>query len=100
MGAGDRILDEIKIKVDNNNNRYIISGFYYKQRRGNIEGLYTVLWDKATNARLQEKVTVFTDELRAVAKSTDASIKTAFNDFFINISLPKGTAATCSSANH
>ena len=83
MGAGDRILDEIKIKVDNNNNRYIISGFYYKQRRGNIEGLYTVLWDKATNQRLEEKVTVFTDELRALAKSTDAGIRTAFNDFFI-----------------
>lgn len=83
MGAGDRILDEIKIKVDNNNNRYIITGFYYKQRRGNIEGLYTVLWDKATNSRVEEKVTVFADDLRAVAKSTDASIKTAFNDYFI-----------------
>jgi hypothetical protein len=83
MGAGDRILDEIKIKVDNNNNRYIISGFYYKQRRGNIDGLYTVFWDKASNARVDEKVTVFSDELRALAKSTDASIKTAFNDFFI-----------------
>jgi hypothetical protein len=84
IGAGDRILDEIKIKVDNNNNRYIISGFYYRQRRGNIEGLYTVLWDKAANDKVQEKVTVFSDELRALAKSTDASIKTAFNDFFIN----------------
>ena len=83
MGAGDRILDEIKIKIDNNNNRYIISGFYYKERRGNIEGLYTVLWDKATNDRLEEKVTVFSDELRALAKSTDATVKTAFNDFFI-----------------
>jgi hypothetical protein len=69
--------------VDNNNNTYIISGFYYKQRRGNIEGLYTVLWDKATNARLQEHTTVFTDELRAMAKSTDATVKTAFNDFYI-----------------
>ncbi|HLI92071.1 MAG TPA: hypothetical protein VKU83_00610, partial [Puia sp.] len=83
IGAGDRILDEIKIKVDNNNNRYIISGFYYKQRRGNIEGLYTVFWDKATNSKQAEKVTVFSDELRALAKSSDATIKTAFNDFFI-----------------
>jgi hypothetical protein len=83
IGSGDRILDEIKMKVDNNNNAYIISGFYYKQRRGNIDGLYTVTWDKATNSRVQEKVTVFSDELRALAKSTDASIKTAFNDFFI-----------------
>jgi hypothetical protein len=83
MGAGNRILDEIKIKVDNNNSRYIISGFYYQERRGNIEGLYTVLWDKATNERVEEKVSVFSDELRALAKSTDATVKTAFNDFFI-----------------
>lgn len=83
MGAGDRILDEIKFKVDNNNNRYIISGFFFRERRGNIDGLYTVLWDKATNSRIQEKVTVFTDELRVLAKSADATVKTAFNDFFI-----------------
>jgi hypothetical protein len=83
IGAGDRILDEIKIKVDNNNNRYIISGLFYKQRRGNIDGLYTVLWDKASNSRVLEKVTIFTDELRALAKSTDATVRTAFNDFFI-----------------
>jgi hypothetical protein len=83
IGSGDRILDEIKMKLDNNNKRYILSGFYYKQRRGNIEGLYTVLWDKATNSRIDEKVTVFSDELRGLAKSTDASVKTAFNDFFI-----------------
>ena len=83
IGSGDRILDEIKMKLDDNNKRYIISGFYYKQRRGNIEGLYTVIWDKATNSRIDEKATVFSDELRSLAKSTDASVKTAFNDFFI-----------------
>jgi hypothetical protein len=83
IGAGDRILDEIKMKADNNNHRIILNGFYYKQRRGNIEGLYTVIWDKATHARVSEKVTVFNDELRAVAKSTDANLKMAFNDFFI-----------------
>lgn len=83
IGSGDRILDEIKMKLDNNNKRYILTGFYYKQRRGNIEGLYTVIWDKASNSRVDEKVTIFNDELRALAKSTDAGIKTAFNDFFI-----------------
>ncbi|HZE83603.1 MAG TPA: hypothetical protein VE035_04800 [Puia sp.] len=83
IGSGERILDEIKIKVDNNNRRYIFTGFYYKQKKGNIEGLYTVVWDKATDARLKETVTIFNDELRAVAKSSDASVKMAFNDFFI-----------------
>ena len=83
IGAGDRILDEVKFKVDNTNKRYILSGFYYKQRRGNIEGLYSVIWDKATNSRVEEKVSVFNDDLRAQAKSSDANLRMAFNDFFI-----------------
>jgi hypothetical protein len=83
IGSGERILDELKMKVDNNNKRYILNGFYYKQRRGNIEGLYSVIWDKASNTRSSEKVIVFNEELRAVAKSTDANLKMAFNDFFV-----------------
>jgi hypothetical protein len=84
LGTGDRLLDEIKLKIDNNNKIYILTGFYYKQKRGNIEGLYTVLWDKATDSKIKESTAVFSDELRNVAKSSDASVKTAFNDFFIN----------------
>lgn len=83
IGSGDRILDEIKIKVDNTNKRYILCGFYYKQRRGNIEGTYSVIWDKATDSKVAEKVTVLSDDLRAQAKSSDANIRMAFNDFFI-----------------
>jgi len=83
VGSGDRILDEIKLKVDNSNRRFILTGFYYKQKRGNIEGLYTVVWDKSTDTRLKETVTIFNDELRAQAKSSDANLKMAFNDFFI-----------------
>ncbi|MDO6428954.1 hypothetical protein Q4E93_00045 [Flavitalea sp. BT771] len=83
IGSADRILDEIKMKVDNTNRRFILTGFYYKQKRGNIEGLYTVVWDKGTNTRLKETVAIFNDELRALAKSSDANLKMAFNDFFI-----------------
>jgi hypothetical protein len=83
IGSNDRVLDEIKIKVDNENKRYILTGFYYKQKKGNIEGLYSVLWDKATDSKIKETVTVFNDELRSQAKSSDANSKMAFNDFFI-----------------
>jgi hypothetical protein len=83
IGGADRILDEIKIKVDNTNKRYILAGFYYKQRRGNIEGLYSVVWDKNTNTRVSEQTSVFNDDLRSQAKSSDATVRTAFNDFFI-----------------
>jgi hypothetical protein len=83
IGAGDRILDDVKLKVDNYNNRYLITAFFYKQRRGNIEGLYTVVWDKASDSKYKEAVTIFNDDLRALAKSSESSVKMAFNDYFI-----------------
>ncbi len=44
MKTSDRVLDDVKIKIDNTNKRYLFTALYYKQRRGNIEGLYTVTW--------------------------------------------------------
>src|SRR5438552_13389469 len=43
-----RYLDELHVKVDNYNNRYFITSFYYKERRGNIDGFYFFVWDKQT----------------------------------------------------
>jgi hypothetical protein len=83
IGASDRILDELKLKVDNYNKRYLLSAFYYKQRRGNIEGLFTVIWDKTTDSKYKETLTVFSDDLRNLAKSSESSEKMAFNDYFI-----------------
>ena len=83
IGASDRILDELKIKVDNNNKRYILSALYYKQRRGDIEGIYTVIWDKSSDSKFKETVTIFNEDLRTLAKSSESNNKMAFNDFFI-----------------
>jgi hypothetical protein len=83
IGANERVLDEIKIKVDNNNKRYLLTGFYYKQKKGNIEGLYTFVWDEATDNKFKETLTVFNDELRNLAKSSQSNQKMAFNDYFI-----------------
>ena len=83
IGANERILDELKVKVDNYNKRYLISAFYYNQRRGNIEGIYTVVWDKATDSKIKETVTIFSDEMRSLAKSSESNDKMAFNDYFI-----------------
>jgi len=84
MNTGDKMLDEVKIKADNTNNRYLFTAFYYKQKRGNIEGLYTTSWDKATRSLYKESFIVFNDELRGMAKSSDANVRMAFNDYFIN----------------
>ncbi len=77
------ILDELKLKIDNTNKRILLNAFFYRQRRGNVEGLYTLIWDKNNNLQLADTVTVFNDELRSMAKSSDANMKMAFNDYYI-----------------
>src|SRR6185436_14912156 len=79
----DRLLDEIKLKVDNTNRRYFITALYYKQRRGNIEGLYTVVWDKALDTIIRKTELPFSDDMRKLAKGPDANIKMAFDDYYI-----------------
>ncbi|MFM9908765.1 MAG: hypothetical protein ACKVOW_05435 [Chitinophagaceae bacterium] len=81
--AGDRMLDEIKLKVDNNNKRYIFSALYYRQRRGNVEGLYTVIWDKIQDSISRKSILPFDEEIRKLAKGPDANLKMAFDDYFI-----------------
>ena len=39
-------LDEIHVKVDNFNKRYLLTSFYFRERRGNIDGVYFFLWDR------------------------------------------------------
>jgi hypothetical protein len=75
-------LDEIHIKIDNPNKKYFLVSYYYKERRGDIEGFYFYVWDKSLNRPFMESSSSFTEELRRDARG-DASVKTAFNDFFI-----------------
>jgi hypothetical protein len=75
-------LDEPHLKIDNPNGRYFFTSFYYKQRRGNIEGFYFYVWDKSTRSEAMHNTVVLSEELRQEAKG-DANMKTAFNDYFI-----------------
>ena len=75
-------LDDVRLKVDNYNKHYIISSFYSKSRRGNIEGLYTCIWDKFFDSAKSVISYEFNENLRSDAKG-DNSVKTAFNDYFI-----------------
>ena len=74
-------IDEVKIKVDNINDRYLINTFFYKERRGNVEGLYSSSWDKK-NKKLVNNLIPFPAQLREEAK-TKGNIKYAFDDYFI-----------------
>ncbi|SJZ38117.1 hypothetical protein [Sediminibacterium ginsengisoli] len=75
-------LDDVRIKVDNLNKHYVITSFFSKTRRGNIDGLYYYLWDKQLRSEILTASTTFSDEFRADAKG-DRGLKTAFNDFFL-----------------
>ncbi|MET0391617.1 MAG: hypothetical protein ABW019_00695 [Chitinophagaceae bacterium] len=75
-------LDEIRIKPDNYNKRYFITSFYYKQRRGNVDGYYFYIWDKNQARPIIEDTITFSEELRREARG-NANNKGAFNDYFI-----------------
>lgn len=75
-------LDDIRIKIDNVNKHYVITSYLSKLKRGNIEGLYYVLWDKKQNRELLNATTLFTEEFRDEARG-ESSAKTAFNDYFL-----------------
>jgi hypothetical protein len=75
-------IDEVKLKVDNLNKRYIANSFYYKKNRGSIEGLFTHVWDRDNGKLFAQEFTVLSDSLRDEAKTT-GQLRFALDDFFI-----------------
>ncbi len=75
-------LDDIRLKVDNANKHYLVTSLFSKTRRGNIDGLYCMLWDKVQAKEIASVNTVFSDDLRSQARS-DGSVHSAFNDFYL-----------------
>lgn len=85
----EKYIDEVKLKIDNRNNRYIINTFYYKKSRGNIEGLFTYIWDKGNEKKFAAQFTELPDSLRAQAK-TKGALRFALDEFFIKQIIVKG----------
>lgn len=82
-------LDAIKLKIDNVNNDYVINSLYYTKKRGNIEGLYTSVWDVSKKQMITQQFLQLGDSIRELAKSNDGN-KSALNDFFLrNLILKK-----------
>ncbi len=78
----ERYVDNVKIKIDNLNKRYIINTFYYKKNRGSIEGLFVCIWDKENARPFASQFTGFDDVLRDEAKRS-GQLRFAFDNFFI-----------------
>jgi hypothetical protein len=76
-------LDEVKLKIDNFNNRYLFTGFYYPGRKGSIEGVATAIFDKTTLEWVVRTTTPLDDQLREDNRGNQ-NLKNAFNDFYIH----------------
>lgn len=89
INLGGLFIDEVKMKLDNVNKRYLINSFYYKEKRGNIDGIFCAIWDAKGDSTRASVFTQLGDSVREIAKSK-GSTKLAFNDYFIrNILLKK-----------
>ncbi|MCC7401673.1 MAG: hypothetical protein IT214_09325 [Chitinophagaceae bacterium] len=100
LDLGKTYLDEIRIKVDNFNKRYFLTSFYYKQRRGNIDGYYFYIWDKKIKGPFRQDTIIFSDDLKKEARG-ESSTKMAFNDYFIrNIIIKKDGGFLISSESY
>jgi hypothetical protein len=96
---GNIFLDEVKLKVDNFNGRFLLNSFYSVTRRGNVDGLYTAIVDKTGQTPVKSDTIAFGPELRARAKGENG-IKTAFDDYFIKhiiVTRDKGYLVTAES---
>ncbi len=78
----DKYIDEVKLKIDNLNKRYIINTFYYKRNRGSIDGLFIQIWDMNKEKIHASEMIALYDSLRDEAKK-DGQLRFAFDDFFI-----------------
>lgn len=84
IGMNELFLDDIKVKVDENNGRYLVTSLYSNTVKGGMDGIYVSAFDKANGQRIFERTSPFDDNLRQRAKAKGSSAKSVFNDYFIN----------------
>lgn len=82
LDIGKIYLGDIRVKADNLNNHFLVAAFYSKQRRGNIDGMYCALWNKADQQITATKQFEFNDQLKSNARS-EGSTRAAFDDYFL-----------------
>ena len=89
LPINNKTLDEVKLKADNINKRFIFNSFYYKQKKGDIEGIINLVYDKTQGKISAVNSVLFNDTLRLDARSENMPLKQAFNDYFIKHIIPK-----------
>lgn len=77
-----KFIDEVKIKIDNLNNNYIINSLFSKQKSGSIDGLFTAVVDKNNLQHIRSAFNLFNDSLRSRINS-GGKYSTAFDNLFL-----------------
>ena len=77
------VLDDIRLKINNANGTVIVNSFYATEKKGNIEGMYTFIWDIAKKQNSLSNASRFTDALRD-AVTDKRNLKTAFDHFYFD----------------
>ena len=75
-------IDEVKLKIDNLNRRFILNSFYYRRNRGSIDGLFTYIWNKQADSAVVHYFMPASDSLRDAAKSS-GQLRYAMDNYFI-----------------
>ena len=66
-----KYVEDVAIKIDNLNRRFIINSFYFGKRRGSVEGLFSSLIDMNGVNPKKLAFNVFADSLRSKINSND-----------------------------
>jgi len=77
------ILDDIRLKINNTNGTVLVNSFYASEKKGNIEGMYTYIWDIAAKRNIVSNASRFTDAVRD-AVTDKRNLKNAFDDFYFD----------------
>lgn len=77
------LLDDIRLKIDNANGRVLLNSFYATSKKGNVEGLYTYVWDIASKKEIASNANRFTDAMRA-AVSTKHNLKGVYDAYYLD----------------
>lgn len=88
LSLSGKFIEEIVIKIDNLNKHYLINSFYYGERRGSIEGLFTSMIDMNGEMPIKAAFNVFSDSLRFKINSSDKS-RFVFDNLVIRNTLVK-----------
>jgi hypothetical protein len=75
-------LDDLRLRADNGMKRFLVTSFFTKSKRGNVDGIFAYLFDKNAASGFATNMP-FTEELRNDAKGGNTAFKTAFNDYFL-----------------